>query len=211
MSAIVLFAQTPKFIDLANRPAATKAAVASLVSQGILQTRTPQHFAPDAPMTRAEYAVAMQKMFNLPQPAHAASFPDVPAGASNYAAVEAVSPHLCRSMLCFRCALIKNFLPNEPVSRAEMTMVLAHILIAQKRLVLLDESDTKMTLGAIADGQKIPLPARPYFAAAIKSGAVALEPGQTIALATRPTRAEMAEYLTNVQKKFSVPLLRPAR
>jgi len=210
----VLYAQVPvkpAFSDIATRSAATQLAIGSMVAQGVMQGRSANQFAPDAPLTRAEFAMSLQKMFSLPLPAQAASFPDVPPTAPYYSAVEAVSPHLARSLLCFRCALVKNFLPNETVSRAEMTMIMAHVLVSRNKLKLPDQSETAAALAGVADGEKIPVPARPYFAAAIKNNVVDLKPGKTIALPMAVSRAETAEYMANVQKKFSMPVLRPVR
>jgi len=212
--AFVLYAQPPQkpaFSDIATHSAASQSAIANMVSQGIIPGRSAQQFAPDAPLTRAEFAVSMQKMFNLPAASQAASFPDVPASSPYHSAVEAVAPHLARSLLCFRCALVKNFSPNEVISRAEMTMIMTHILVSQNKLKLPDQSETAAALAAVTDGEKIPVPARPYFAAAIKNNVVDLKPGKTIALPLAVSRAETAEYLANVQKKFSMPVLRPVR
>jgi hypothetical protein len=212
--AFVLGAQAPQrpaFSDIATHSAAAQSAIGSMAAQGLIQGRSSKEFAPDAPLTRAEFAVSMQKMFNLPAASQAASFPDVPTSSPYHSAVEAVAPHLARSLLCFRCALVKNFSPNEVISRAEMTMIMAHILVSQNKLTLPDQSQTAAALAAVADGEKIPVPARPYFAAAIKNNVVDLKPGKMIALPLAVSRAETAECMANVQKKFSLPVLRPVR
>jgi len=205
----ILFAGNgPKFKDIHHH--ASESAIKSMCSQGILHGRSASQFAPDAPMTRGEFAAALQSMFKLPSPAHAEAFPDVPPSSTDYQAVQAVTPHLCREMLCFRCALGKNFLPNEIVTRAEMTMILSHILVSQKRLSLCSEAEAKATLASVSDGERIPRPARCYFASAIKSGVVDLKPGSAMALPTPPTRGEIALCMANLQKKLNMPVLKPA-
>jgi S-layer homology domain len=214
LGALSVWAQGPAktaFSDIAARPMAVQTAIGQMVSQGIMQGRSAKEFAPDAPLTRAEFAASLQKMFNLPQPAQAADFPDVPRTSPYYAAVQALTPHLSRSLLCFRCALVKNFSLSETVSRAEMTMIMAHILVSRNKVPLLNESETNAALAGVADAQRIPAPARPYFAAAIKNGVVDLKPGKTIALPLAVSRGETAECMANVQKKFSMPVLRPVQ
>jgi len=186
-------------------------AINSMVSQGIMKPVAVAQFAPDAPETLGDFAASVQHMFKLGQPASATEFADVPAGSSLYAAIQSVAPYMGRLMLCPGCALTKSLLPMQPVSRAQVTMIMAQVLVAQQKLTLPTAAEASAALAHVADASLIPAPARPYFAAAVQGGIVTLQPGNKIALGVAHTRAEVAVMLDGAQRRFNIQQVSPLR
>ncbi len=180
-------------------------AINNMVSQGIMKAAAAGQFAPDATETLGDFVVSVQGMFNLGKPAQATEFGDVLANSSLYDAVQAVAPYMGRQMLCFGCMLGKNLLPEQPISHALAAMIMAQVLVAQKKLTLPTAAETDAALANVADASQIPPPARPYFAAAVTGGIVTLQPGNRIVLGMAHTRAEVAVLFDGAQKKFSLP------
>jgi hypothetical protein len=200
-------AQTPspsreKFVDLENHIAAQEA-IQRMVSQSIMRPVSPTRFAPDEPVTRGEFSISLQQMFNLPAADKTSHFSDIPTRGALAEAITAVEPFMGRQLLCFGCALGTNFLPNQAVSYTEVIFTLSRILIAQNKMRLPSPSDTDAVLAMVTDANVLSGPSRPYFAAAIKDGVAdlqpAIEPGRVV------TRVNLAVLLDKVQKKYSIP------
>lgn len=183
-------------------------AISNMVSQGIMKPVGTAQFAPDAAETLGDFAVSVQRLFNLGQPAQATEFADVPPGSSLYTAIQSVAPYMGRLLLCSGCALTKSLLLTQPISRAQVTMIMAQVLVAQGKIALPTAAQTAAALANVADANLIPPPARPYFAAGVQGGIVALQPGNRIALGIAHTRAEVAVMLDGAQKRFSIPQLK---
>jgi S-layer homology domain len=126
-----------------------------------------------------------------------------------YDAVKAVQPYLGRQMLCSGCALGTNLLPRDSVSRAEVTLVLAKVLAAQKKLTLPTPTETDAILAGIPDVSGLSAAARPYFAAAIQSGIMPAGPQRRIAPEMTVSRASAAVLLDGVQRQFAIPEVKP--
>ncbi len=206
-----LTAQKPgavAFTDLGSHTA-EQPAISRMVEQGIMRGKSAEQFAPDAAMTRGEFVVALQQMFQLQTPSQRVAVSDVPPGNSLDAAVQAAQPFLGRQLLCFGCALGSNFLPNQPMTQAEQTMALTRVLVAQNKLQLLAPTDAASVLAEVKDAGSLSPPAAPYFATAIKGGVLTLQADKTIGLATPQTRVNVATTLDAVQQKFSIPQVRP--
>jgi len=184
---------------------AEQPAINNMVSQGIMREAEPGKFEPDAGQSRADFASSMQRMFNLPMPSRPIWFSDLPPNSPIYLAVQSVAPYLHWQMLCPGCALRSDFMPSESVSRAEVTVVLTAILVAQSKIPLLSTVETERVLADVGDASDLPPAARPYFATAIKTGVLALRPGNNMALSLHPSRADTAVLLDGVQKKFNLP------
>jgi len=199
-----------EFKDLAAHPVETPA-INNMVSQGIMKPVGATEFAPDAAETLGEFVVSVHSMFNLGQPAKATEFGDVTAKSAIYAAVQAVTPYMGRQMLCFGCLLGKNLLPEQSISHAQVAMIMAQVLVAQKKLALPTAAETEAALANVADAGLIPPPARPYMAAALTGGIVTLQSGYKIALGMTHTRAEVAVIFDGAQKKFSLPQINQPR
>ncbi|MGA8222615.1 MAG: chitobiase/beta-hexosaminidase C-terminal domain-containing protein [Candidatus Acidiferrales bacterium] len=154
--------------------------------------------------TRADFAVLLQRTFNLSQPANPPVFPDVVPTDSYYGAVEAVAPFMHTQLLCPGCQLNKNFFPAQPVLQAVSTVTIMSILSESGKIQLLNARDSDAVLASVSDAKTLPLPARPYFATAIKHGMISLGEGNSIQAARVHTRREMVTLLIKVQKDFAI-------
>jgi hypothetical protein len=198
----------PAFTDLAAH-VAEQPAINNMVTQGIIRAVSPTQFSPDAPNTRGAFAVSVQHMFNLPKPAQAVTFSDVPSSSSIFTAVQAIAPFQGRQILCSGCALGSTFGPNEPVTRAETAVLLTGILIAQKKVALTSPAEAESALAKVPDANELRGPARLYLATALQSGVITLTSASKLDPASQRTRADTAVLLDSVQKKFAIPQVRP--
>jgi hypothetical protein len=206
-STTIALAKPVNITDL-NAHVAEAPAIRNVVAQGIMRTIGPDTFKPDALTTRAELAASVQHMFNLRRPANLANFPDIPPNSPLYSSVEAVAPFLGRQTLCFGCALISNFLPNEPVSRIESAVLLTNVLIAQKKFSLLSEAESEPVLIGIEDAKTFRGPLRVYVATAIHNGVLPLTAPHRLD-PTLHTRAQTAVLLNNLQERFNLQKVEP--
>lgn len=182
-------------------------AIRTVVAQGLMSPVAAGKFAPGAPATRADLAVAMQRMFALPPPAHPVPFADVPPSSPYYAAAEAVAPYLHRQALCPGCMLTSNFAPNAAVSKAQAEIALTSILSAKGNLHLLSQQQANTVLANVRDAAAIPHAARPYLATAISNGILPLTELRAVQPAQRPTRGQFAAllYMTQRSRNITVP------
>jgi S-layer homology domain len=72
-----LFLTLVAFSDLSAHSEA-EAAINHIVSQGILRGATSTEFAPDAPLVRGDFLVAIQHMFGLSRSSGGSEFTDIP-------------------------------------------------------------------------------------------------------------------------------------
>jgi hypothetical protein len=84
-----------QFSDLSGRESQA-AAIEDMATKGIIAPQSPDKFNPSGVFTRADFAVAVQKLFNLPRPTKEIYFADVPKGSPLYEAVEATAPFMDR-------------------------------------------------------------------------------------------------------------------
>ena len=196
-----------KTIDFADVDVRTTegAAIASLVRQQMLYARTSSEFKPQAPTTRGELAIAVQKLFSLP-PAErggaATNFPDIQLGTRLDEAVRGIAPYLNRQILCPGCALGSNFIPDDTPSRAEMAVLLVSVLVSQRRIQLVGAVERDQILSAVTGtGDLSPL-ARTYVATALKHKLLSLGPSREAALDEPVRRGELAVQLFNLQQRF---------
>jgi hypothetical protein len=196
------------FSDLSAQSEA-EPAINHIVAQGILRGVTSTEFAPDAPLTRGDFLVAIQHMFKLPRRSGGTEFTDIAPSDPMYGAVKAVEPYLGRQMLCSGCALGTNLLPGDSVSRAEATLVLAQVLAAQKKLTLPSPAETDAILAGVPDSAWLSPAARPYFAGAVQNGIMPAGPQRRIAPDMTVSRASAAVLLDSVQRRLAIPEVQP--
>lgn len=188
--------------DLATRPLEAPA-IEDMVGAGMLQLQSAGLFNPNGVFTRGDFATASQRLFGLTKPSQVYAFADVPPTSPIYDAVEAAAPYMNIKILCLGCLLGHNFSPNAPLGRAHAAIALVRMLVAAKKLQLVDQREVDADLSGVADAASLPAAARPYIATAIKNGVVSLVTGGKFAPATTYDRGDIAVVLDNVQKKFN--------
>ena len=201
-----IFAQNaPELTDLRGH-SMEAAAIKNLVSQGVMSPTAPGKFDPEVTMKRGDFAVALQRLFDLPQPSKPMKFSDVREGDAIYAAVQAVAPFMDKQVPCPGCELGSKFEPAKSVSRGVWAVTLVRILVLQNKLQLANVAQTDATLANVPDAREIPKRARPYVATAIQSGVMDCCAGNALELSQLIGRADIAEMLNKVQEQFKIPL-----
>lgn len=195
--------QTEELTDVSASSMEAKA-IRNLVAQGVMTTVAPGKFAPAAPMDRRDFAVALQRLFNLPAPDKAVKFSDVHQEDATYAAIEAVAPYMDKQVPCPACDIGSKFSPNAHVSRAQAAITLVRILLAQQKLQLMSETESDKVLSSVPDAQELPKRTRPYIATAIQAGILECCAGNMIEASQLLSRADAAETLDNVQRRFDL-------
>ena len=202
------FAQQPPVLTDVSAGAYEAKAINNLVAQGIMTPVAPGKFAPSAAMKRGDFALALQRLFNLPAPDKPMKFSDVHPGDSAYAAIEAVAPYMDKQVPCPGCDIGSKFSPDAHVSRAESAITLVRILIARNKLQLLGDAECDKVLSSVPDSQGLPKRTRPYIATAIQAGILECCSGNTIESTQLLTRADAAETIDKVQRRFDIPLVK---
>lgn len=197
----------PAFSDLESF-SAERPAIERMVTQGIMRGASGTKFAPNSPLTRGDFVIALQKMFQLPPPDQPVVLTDVSPDDPLFSATQAAMPYLGRQLLCPGCALGTNFVPDHPITLGEQTLALARLLVARKKLQPASAAEAATALAGIKDAGSVPRLAAPYFAAAIESGLLTVNPDKTLQLATEQTRVNAATALDAVQQKFAIPAVK---
>ena len=198
-------AETQGTVSAKSAPAREQPAIARMVKQGIMRRVTPARFDPAGLNARGDFAVSVQKLFDLPAPAHAADYLDVSPDSPFHAAVQAVSPYLGRQMRCFGCQLTLSLGPNEPVSRLEAVITLTNILVAQNKVALAGPQAAEPLLRHLRGVDERGGPLRQYVATAIQGHVLLPTPANSLAPDRPFTRADLAALLDRVQRTYHVP------
>jgi hypothetical protein len=187
--------------------AATEASAAfdNLASQGILSNQPSLR----APMTRGDFVLALQRMFNLPESKEATAFTDVPLNSPLGSALRAIGPYLGRQILCPGCALGTNFLPDQPISNLNAAFITTRVLVGQKKLQLLTPAEADAVLAKVSDAETLPPGSRVYFATGIAGGVVRFGTDKSIGPDQDQTLGDTAILLDHVQRNFAIPKANP--
>lgn len=152
--------QPTKFSDVpANFWASTY--IAALSDRGIIAGLPNNSFAPNRPVTRAEFAEMLGKAFNQPAVRPAFKFRDVPGG---FWATRAIDEAVKTQFMSGYPGRV--FRPNQQIPRLEAQLALA------TGLNLAPGGDPVQVLNRYQDFREIPAYALPKIAAAVQSGLV---------------------------------------
>lgn len=120
---------------------------------------------------------------------------------------QAVAPFMNRQIVCFTCALSKNFFPNEPITSDLAVVAVVGILRAQKKIELVSDEDANQVLSSLPEFRQSGPVAALYFATAVKLGLMPRP--QRYSPAAKSTRADMAVLFDHVQGQVGLPLVKP--
>lgn len=158
----------------------------TLTARGVLDGLPEGTFAPDRPLTRAEFAAQIAKAFDLQPVQTSASFVDVPA---DYWAAPAIEQSVAMGFL--KGYPQGTFQPNQTVTRLQVIVALA------TGLALRPTANAEESLQQYTDQTAIPAWAKEKVAAAIAADILSATPDSTRQL--RPnepaTRAEVAALM----------------
>ncbi|MGB9804659.1 S-layer homology domain-containing protein, partial [Desulfofundulus sp.] len=166
LSTYAVMAYDKNFADMVGHWAVNdvKLMAAKHIAGGVSETT----FAPNAVVTRAEFAAFLLRAMNIPEQKAAGSrFKDVAAGAWYAGAVETAAAQ----------GLVGGypggtFKPNAPITREELAAMITRALARSGRNTALSEADVQALLGRFADAGKVSPWARQAMAVAIREGIV---------------------------------------
>ncbi|WP_027718447.1 S-layer homology domain-containing protein [Desulfovirgula thermocuniculi] len=147
-------------------------------------------FAPDQPLTRAQFATFLVRLLGLEEEQSAVpAFADLPPDHWAYGAVAAA----------FKAGLVKGtgektFAPEREITREEIAVVLLRVL-EQKGLAKVEEKEVDALLARYSDGENVSTWARKAVAAAVKRGLLSGKPQNLLAPQDKATRAEAMALL----------------
>lgn len=158
-----------------------------LVARGV----TEDSFAPDSPLTRAQFAAFLVRLLGLEEERPAAmAFSDLPPDHWAYSAVGAA----------FKAGLVagtgeKTFAPDREITREEIAVMLLRALEQKGLAPKIEEKEMNAILARYGDGEKVSTWARKAVAAAVKEGLLSGKPQNLLAPQDKATRAEAMALL----------------
>ena len=183
--------QAGKFLDTAGHWAQKE--IDQMASEGYLNGTGNGIFAPDAPVTRAQFAAMMVKALNISGEVRY-SFTDVPLGEWYHSGVaRAFAAGLVRGVSADR------FAPEDLITREQMAAMMGNAL--KYRGILTGEAVDEGVLAAFADRQAISEWARASVSQAVSKGILKGKPAGgkiNFAPGDQATRAEAAVMLKNL-------------
>ncbi|MZQ86314.1 hypothetical protein GQF01_29850 [Paenibacillus sp. 5J-6] len=147
-STYAIFENKVAFKDIADVQAWAGKSIGIAAAQGIVQGRSEGEFAPNAEVTRAEFAAMIVKAFHLDDETATESFNDVNEGDWFKSVVASAA----------KAGIIhgrsdEQFAPNEKISRAEMATIASNALVAVKGYK--HETDIHALLSKFKDSSSI--------------------------------------------------------
>jgi hypothetical protein len=182
-------AAAPTFKDIGGLWDASD--VLLLAQDGVINGEPGGVFAPQAPVTRAQFAAMLQRAFGVAAPSPVpADFRDVPTAFWGAAAIAAA-----RQAGWMQGVGGGLFLPQAPVTRAQAVVALDKAL----------DIAPSASAPSFKDAAAIPAWAAPYVAGAVTAGLVTGYPDGTFQPATELSRADAAHLLALVLAKLHTP------
>ncbi|UHA74303.1 SwmB domain-containing protein [Paenibacillus sp. 481] len=169
-------------------------AIHELAAKFIIEGTTPDTFSPDAPVTRAQFAIMIARALGLQADA---------SGGTGYSDVGANSPMAPYIKAASDAGIIKGYLdhtfrPNDLITREHMSLMIVRAMEYAGRPVSADNS----ALNAFKDRKAIHGYAEQGVAKAVSSGVVQGLMGNMFGPQKKATRAEAATILTRMLKKI---------
>lgn len=160
-------------------------------ARGLVKGTSATSFAPERPVTRAEFAALLLRVIGISESStEQSSFVDVSPGKWYCGAVEAA----------YRAGLItgvgnNRFAPDRQITRAEIAVLMARALKKMERSPVLTAGEPARVLGTFKDGAAIATWATADAALAVKAGVVTGTPDGRFAPGAEASRAEATVML----------------
>jgi hypothetical protein len=194
--------------DISSYPS-QRAAITRMVSRGIITPVKAGIFNPGGTVTRGDFAVMLQRLFNLRPAIRRLGYPDVSVRDPRYAAIAAAAPFMNRQVFCFGCELSSNFRPNATLTQGEATVFLMRILAARGKVRALTPAELRAVYGRTPDSKTWNPLMAPILAAGIQQQVATVAPRAALQPEVKLTRARAAVLLDNTQhlKPIVVPIV----
>ena len=173
-------------------------AVRSLYREGIVKGKNGGFFDPETTVTRAEFISMVTRALAIPAPAYRPVYRDVSFTAW-YAS--AVWNAFAYDLIADELTPDNRFLPDQPITREEMTVVMTDALQNERRGVL-EKSD----LSTFSDADAIADWAKDKVAYAVGNGLLQGNPDGTLSPKTTATRAESAVIIKRLLEAVTAPV-----
>lgn len=192
-SSIITPVKTTTFADIANHWA--RADIELLLAKGIVKGMSATSFAPDADITRAQFATMMVKALGLNEVAYTGRFTDVAANAWYAKTVEtAVTNGLAIGYGN------GQFKPNANITREEMAVMITNAVKVGGKDITLPAAEVEQLLTKFTDNQQISSWAQNSVAYAVKSSIITGRTTATFVPGDNATRAEGAVMIVKMMK-----------
>ncbi len=188
----------PGFSDLTGYSYAAQA-IDALAAQGIIKGTGPDTFDPGGEITRAQFALLMQRTFTPPAPSQPIAFADVPQSSVAYAAVEALAPYMDYYQVPGGGYA---FHPTQYVDRLDAATVMVKMLAATGKLSVLSPDAAQAVLAHVTDASSIAPALQIYAATALKAGLIAGYSDGSFRPQVILVRAQVAVLIWRLQNLF---------
>ncbi len=167
--------------------------VRELVNKGIISGYEDSSFRPDNFITRTECAAIVARALSMPpgdvdQLNEFADCNDIPAWSRGNIAAVTEAGYINGYLSADNS---KTFLPNKPVTRIELAVILSRLLTSE-------EQTQQVTVQSFTDQEKIPVWAREEVVIAVQNGLVSGYPDGTFQPQQNVTRAEAASMISRM-------------
>jgi len=175
--------------------------IESMAAQGYVSGVGDHEFAPDATITRAEFAVILARMAGLAaDPDGAERFSDVPAGAWYRGMVGAA----------VKAGLVdgvseNSFAPDDPITREQMAVMLNRLMARKGLDTVISDADAGKVLARFSDAAAVSLWARTSAALMVREQVINGRENSRFVPLGNTTRAEAAVVLYRVLEKLPAP------
>lgn len=183
-----------KFNDVGSRHGWAREAIKELTSKGIIQGTSATTFEPDSRITRADFVLLLVRMLGIKAQAES-NFTDVSKGAYYYEALGTA-----KTLGITTGTGNQKFLPNVPISRQDMMVLVARALKITNELKV--PAGGASNLKSFKDAPSVAAYAVDSIAALVKEGFVQGD-GKTLRPAAPSTRAEAAVIVYRIYKQIN--------
>jgi cell wall-associated NlpC family hydrolase len=174
-------------------------AIDSLATQGIVNGVGENRFAPEAAVTRAQFAAFLQRTFDLPELTAPLPFADVPLDSWAHSVIQAARQYM---EYYGTSSGLAAFFPDVEVTREESAAAIVRILSARGKMRVVDAGTSTSILSGFKDAAMVRSANRTYVATAVQERILRGQSDDTLNPGGNLTRAEAAVLLDRVQVSF---------
>lgn len=184
------------FADITNHWA--RQDIETMLARGLVAGVSPDEFAPDRTVTRAEFAALLVRAVGIPvSPALRSDFADVPAGAWYAAVVTAAAKNGLVSGYS-----ATSFGPEDEITREQMAAMIERAFAYAGRSIALSEAETEAQLARFTDAPAVSAWARESMAKALARGIVKGRTATAIVPQGTATRAEAVVMVLRMYERL---------
>lgn len=190
---------TSNFVDISGHWAADS--INQAYQMGLVDGMTPSQFAPQNPVTRAQFAaLILRALGQLPQDNSFSQFQDVPQSAWYCGVVNRAA-----ELGVFEGYSYNSFGPEDPITREQASVIINRALLISGKGELIANSQAELILGTLSDQSRISPWARPGVAFCMANGIMSGRDAGIFAPGEYATRAEATVVILKVNAISTAP------